>query len=77
MLNLMKSLSDNIYGYQSVNPEFNELMKDFATRSPSMTQTVLPSPCNFGSRISEKVGDRSVTNYTKDIESLRGLLIEK
>ena len=53
LINLMKSLSDNIYSYQSNNSEFNDLIKEFVTRSPSIN---LSLPCNSmkSSRASER-----------------------
>lgn len=74
ILPLMKSLSDNIYSYQSTNPEFNDLIQQFATRSPSINLS-LPTSMK-SSRASEKNLSSSSSN-DKEIQALRRLVSEK
>ena len=40
LMELVKSLSDNIYSYESLNPEFNDLLQDFASKIPQPTLQV-------------------------------------
>lgn len=78
-MNLVKSLSDNLYTYQSSNTEFNDLIKEFVTRSPSINLTI-PSNSMKSSRASQRnmsIGSNSNGANDKDIMLLKRLISEK